>query len=79
MQHQTPWTTGAMLWSPMLRGFLYGTRAVPPLANVRGVLSGARAVPPLANFSLTVTILTRTQQKYPGSVPMDCLKHQFYG
>uniref|UniRef100_A0A915JHY7 Uncharacterized protein n=1 Tax=Romanomermis culicivorax TaxID=13658 RepID=A0A915JHY7_ROMCU len=39
----------------------------------------ARAVPPLANVGLGVTILTRAQQKWPGSEPMDWLEHQSYG
>uniref|UniRef100_A0A915KCV9 Uncharacterized protein n=1 Tax=Romanomermis culicivorax TaxID=13658 RepID=A0A915KCV9_ROMCU len=46
---------------------------------LKGFLGGAVAVPPLANVGVGVTIPTKAQQKWPGSGPVDWLKHQSYG
>uniref|UniRef100_A0A915L6K6 Uncharacterized protein n=1 Tax=Romanomermis culicivorax TaxID=13658 RepID=A0A915L6K6_ROMCU len=45
---------------------------------LKGLLGGAGAVPPLANVRVGVTIATRAQQKWPGSGPVDWLKHRSY-
>uniref|UniRef100_A0A915LBW2 Uncharacterized protein n=1 Tax=Romanomermis culicivorax TaxID=13658 RepID=A0A915LBW2_ROMCU len=45
---------------------------------LKGFLGGAVAVPPLANVGVGVIIPTRAQQKWLGSEPLDWLKHQSY-
>uniref|UniRef100_A0A915IB93 Uncharacterized protein n=1 Tax=Romanomermis culicivorax TaxID=13658 RepID=A0A915IB93_ROMCU len=51
-----PWSNREpLVWSPVLKGFLHGAGAYPPLANV----------------GVGVTILTRAQQKKPGSGLVD--------
>uniref|UniRef100_A0A915HNB3 Uncharacterized protein n=1 Tax=Romanomermis culicivorax TaxID=13658 RepID=A0A915HNB3_ROMCU len=45
---------------------------------LKGFLGGAGAVPPLANVGIGVTIPIRAQQKWPGSGPLDWLQHQSY-
>uniref|UniRef100_A0A915KYM2 Uncharacterized protein n=1 Tax=Romanomermis culicivorax TaxID=13658 RepID=A0A915KYM2_ROMCU len=49
------------------------------LMMLKGFLGGAAAVPPLANVEVGVTIPTRAQHKWPGSGPLDWLQHQSYG
>uniref|UniRef100_A0A915I5B0 Uncharacterized protein n=1 Tax=Romanomermis culicivorax TaxID=13658 RepID=A0A915I5B0_ROMCU len=54
---------------------------------LKGFLGGVVAVPPLANVWVGVTIPTRAQQKWSGlgpvdwlgSAPVDWLQHQSYG
>uniref|UniRef100_A0A915JH12 Uncharacterized protein n=1 Tax=Romanomermis culicivorax TaxID=13658 RepID=A0A915JH12_ROMCU len=50
------------------------------LSNIahKDFLGGAGAVPPLTNVGVGVTILTRAQQKWSGSEPVDWPKHQCY-
>uniref|UniRef100_A0A915K3I1 Uncharacterized protein n=1 Tax=Romanomermis culicivorax TaxID=13658 RepID=A0A915K3I1_ROMCU len=48
------------------------------VSMLKGFLGGGRAVPPLANVGVSVTVPTRAQHKYPGSRPMDWLNHQSY-
>uniref|UniRef100_A0A915KEF5 Uncharacterized protein n=1 Tax=Romanomermis culicivorax TaxID=13658 RepID=A0A915KEF5_ROMCU len=46
---------------------------------LKGFLCGARAVPPLANVGIDMTIPTRAQQKWPCSGAVDWLNRQSYG
>uniref|UniRef100_A0A915IXI7 Uncharacterized protein n=1 Tax=Romanomermis culicivorax TaxID=13658 RepID=A0A915IXI7_ROMCU len=50
-----------------------------PSKMLKGFLGGPGAVPPLTNVRVGVVILTMAQQKWLGSGPMDRQKHQSYG
>uniref|UniRef100_A0A915K189 Uncharacterized protein n=1 Tax=Romanomermis culicivorax TaxID=13658 RepID=A0A915K189_ROMCU len=49
------------------------------LFMLKGFLAGARAVPPLAYVGVCVTMPARAHRKRPGSETVDWRKHQSYG
>uniref|UniRef100_A0A915I6P0 Uncharacterized protein n=1 Tax=Romanomermis culicivorax TaxID=13658 RepID=A0A915I6P0_ROMCU len=65
----------------MVRNSSLGANGRPLIRSpvLKGFLGGAGAVPQLTNVGVGLTIPTKAQQKWPGSEPLDWLKHQSFG